>query len=48
MTLEGKQLYLCGGLRPKIEPCLNMLENWVGNMTDKLQIVFRNDGSHLL
>ena len=26
MAVEEKQLYLRGGLRPKIEPCLNMLE----------------------
>ena len=26
MAIEEKELYLRGGLRPKIEPCLNMLE----------------------
>ena len=26
MVVEDKQLYIRGGSRPKIEPCLNMLE----------------------
>ena len=26
MVVEDKQLYIRGGLRPKIGPCLNMLE----------------------
>ena len=26
MAIEEKELYLCGGWRPKIEPCLNILE----------------------
>ena len=31
MAVEEKQLYLRGGSRPKIKPCLNMFEYWLND-----------------